>query len=314
MRTRAFIYTAVFLHALACFSVISEKQVMANPERETLFRLGFEGKPVKSSHDTNSRKFDIITSKSTDEQCAEGTYSFKLDLTCTDGDFFNLRFNLPEVIPLTPETSLTGWIQNKRGYATLGAKLIIRNPFPRQKDLSIDVTCSLDKQKNADNNWINVVYPAGKLYNDVISFISKILGDSDITSACAGFYVYCQPAVIDKLYIHVGTPIKGEHTVYVDNIEIRGVSDKVDTAKRYQEKAETMTKLLRSELKKVKKGIRTIPGGMVEEVNQVGEIMGELRILKEELSKTPANLEDWMRLCNDIINMGATVKDIYHAR
>ena len=84
-----------------------------NPGRETLFRLGFEGKPVKASHDTNSRKFNVITSKSTNEQCVEGTHSFKLDLTCADGDFFNLRFNLPEVIPITPETSLTGWIQNK---------------------------------------------------------------------------------------------------------------------------------------------------------------------------------------------------------
>jgi len=289
-----------------------------NPERKTLFHLGFEGKPVKAGHDTNSGKFDIITSKSTNEQCVEGTHSFKLDLVCTDGDFFNLRFNLPEVIPITLETSLTGWIQNKnkRDDAAIWTKLLIKNPFPDQKDIVVNMICPVSKKKNSENDWTESHYPSEKFYNDVIASATKLLGEWDVIPAFAAFYLYCQPPVIEDIYIHVSNAKIRRHTVYVDNIEIRGVSGKISTALRYQARAEAMMDVLLSTIGKAKVKMMkcTTPGGAAQYVGRHGDLYDELTLLEKELVNTPTNLEEWMRLACDVANMEWQVNDLAKER
>jgi len=302
MRTRR-AGIAVLLCVLVGLAAISERPVVAEVDSKevVLFREDFEVDVGKVDYATNSKEYDVLASGVSEEQHSQGRRSYTLDVVYQHGDYFDAELVLPERIPVTPETSAAGWIRGERGEAAIGAKCLLKSPLSGAKDLVVHVVWPLDDEKAGANKWARAQRGAGDFQADVVTLMVKALEEYDVAPRYATFYLHCRPPAIERLYLRVGGPPGKHYTAYVDNIEIRGSTEKVESSARYQEKAAAMTTLLRRDLENAKGRLDTVPrGGLVDDVEQIGELSYELRTLKKRLAETPPSLREWIHLAGEV--------------
>jgi len=274
-----------------------------NSKASILFHESFEDYAEKAKYKTDSKLYNVIASDVSSKEFVDGKHSYKLDIIFHDGKYFYAYFMLPESITISQDISASGWIFRERGDTSgIGLSFLIKRPFSKKGFLKGRTPLPLDEKAPSLKEWVQGSSIGGDLYNEIITASVKILERQGIAPQFAKLYLYCQPPVIDKVYMHIKCQAKEQYTVYIDNIEIKGGREKVDTAARYREKAEEMTTTLRSHLKKVKTRFLNYPcpSNMVADTSQQAELRDLLEVLEGDLSEVPSNLYKWIYLAREI--------------